>query len=104
MNFDIDLPNLPRFDHRAACRDVDPELMQPARPARLVDGSPGWAEQEHRAKQVCDSCPAVVECRAWALEHNERYGVWGGLTERERINIREAARQRVRRRRRTSAA
>lgn len=37
-----------------------------------------------RAKQVCEVCVVRVECLNEALESKERFGIWGGLTERER--------------------
>ncbi len=37
-----------------------------------------------RAKAVCQVCPVVGECRAYALQIREPYGIWGGLTETER--------------------
>lgn len=40
--------------------------------------------REMRAKAVCQVCPVVVECRAYALQIREPYGIWGGLTESER--------------------
>ncbi|MDK1009510.1 MAG: WhiB family transcriptional regulator [Actinomycetota bacterium] len=40
--------------------------------------------REIRAKAVCQVCPVVGECRAYALHINEPYGIWGGLTEIER--------------------
>jgi hypothetical protein len=36
------------------------------------------------AKHGCRSCPALDECQAWALGHDEVWGTWGGLTARER--------------------
>lgn len=36
------------------------------------------------AKRVCATCPVQAECLEYALANNERYGVWGGLSERER--------------------
>lgn len=55
------------------CRQVDPETWYPEKGG---DARP--------AKQVCRRCPVVAECLADALEHEERFGVWGGLTFRER--------------------
>jgi len=36
------------------------------------------------AKQVCMSCPVIAECLADALDNRTEFGVWGGMTERER--------------------
>jgi WhiB family transcriptional regulator, redox-sensing transcriptional regulator len=43
------------------------------------------------AKAVCRSCPVRTSCLQWALDHDERFGVWGGLSERERRRLRSAA-------------
>lgn len=73
-----------RYDwqERGACRDADPDLFFPER------GSPGDS-----AKRVCVTCPVRIECLEYALANSERYGVWGGLTERERTRLRRRARQ-----------
>ena len=39
---------------------------------------------QHRAKTVCKGCPVRTECLADALDNRVEFGVWGGLTERER--------------------
>lgn len=44
-------------------------------------------DREERAKAVCRNCPVIAECRAHALLVEEPYGVWGGLTEEERVEI-----------------
>ncbi|MEV0596549.1 WhiB family transcriptional regulator [Nonomuraea cavernae] len=77
--------------HRAACRDVDPELFFPI-------GNTGPAlMQIEEAKQVCRSCPAVESCLKWALESGQDAGVWGGLSEDERRALkRRTARARSR--------
>lgn len=69
---------------QSACTKVDPETFFPD----LYDGP---AE----AKAVCAGCPVRRECLVAALARNERYGVWGGLDERERQNLkrRTAARK-----------
>jgi WhiB family redox-sensing transcriptional regulator len=77
--------------HRAACRDVDPELFFPI-------GNTGPAlMQIDEAKQVCRSCPVVDSCLKWALESGQDAGVWGGLSEDERRALkRRTARTRTR--------
>lgn len=51
------------------------------------DDSESRAERRYResqAKAVCDECVVRVECLSEALKSDERFGIWGGLTERER--------------------
>jgi WhiB family transcriptional regulator, redox-sensing transcriptional regulator len=45
------------------------------------------AQREHRAKQICQGCPVLAECRAHAVTVGEAYGVWSGLTEPERTHL-----------------
>lgn len=40
--------------------------------------------EQHKAKVVCAACPVRAECLAEALDNGIEWGVWGGLTERER--------------------
>lgn len=42
------------------------------------------------AKRVCSQCPTRAACLEWALLNDERYGVWGGLSERERRRLTRA--------------
>lgn len=44
------------------------------------------------AKRVCATCPVQAECLEYALANNERYGVWGGLSERERHVLKQLRR------------
>ncbi|MGH3239205.1 MAG: WhiB family transcriptional regulator [Spirillospora sp.] len=76
--------------HRAACRDVDPELFFPI-------GNTGPAIlQIEEAKQVCRRCGVTDACLRWALESGQESGVWGGMGEDERRALkRRAARARV---------
>jgi WhiB family redox-sensing transcriptional regulator len=46
--------------------------------------------REARAKAVCGECEVRSECLAEALEGDEKFGIWGGLTERERRAIRKS--------------
>ena len=47
--------------------------------------------RERRAKQVCASCPVRAECLEHAITLDERYGVWGGLTQDERRHLGQSA-------------
>lgn len=60
------------WSNRAACRDVDPDEL-------FVAGA-----LQHEAKRRCRSCPVRIECLVDALDNRVEWGVWGGLTERER--------------------
>lgn len=73
--------------HRAACRDVDPEMFFP-----IGDSGPALFQIEE-AKQVCRRCPVMDACLDWALSSGQDSGVWGGMSEDER---RAARRRRTR--------
>jgi len=45
---------------------------------------PERSERVERAKAICETCPAITDCRAHALRVREPYGIWGGLSEHER--------------------
>ncbi|NIJ13789.1 WhiB family redox-sensing transcriptional regulator [Saccharomonospora amisosensis] len=75
--------------HRAACRDEDPELFFP-----VSDVGPG-AVQTERAKAVCASCPVRARCLEYALENGLDYGIFGGMTERERRELTREHRRRA---------
>jgi WhiB family redox-sensing transcriptional regulator len=62
----------------AECRDADPEIF-------FAVGSTGpAARQIEQAKEICHDCPVECQCRNWALDTGEPYGVLGGLSEDER--------------------
>lgn len=80
--------------HRAACRDVDPEIFFP-----IGNSGPALLQIEE-AKQVCRRCPVMDACQEWALTSGQDSGVWGGMSEDER---RAARRRRTRLRSHISA-
>lgn len=63
----------PDWYELAECRGAPQELFFPER-----------GESTKPAKEMCTRCPVSVECLAWALDHREKFGVWGGTSERER--------------------
>jgi WhiB family transcriptional regulator, redox-sensing transcriptional regulator len=75
--------------HRGRCIDVDPELFFPAGIGSDFDA------QVTEAKAVCACCHVRTKCLAWALNAGAEadYGIWGGLTERERRTIRRERRR-----------
>jgi WhiB family redox-sensing transcriptional regulator len=43
--------------------------------------------REARAKAVCERCPVIEACLEFAIETNQKYGIWGGMTDRERASL-----------------
>lgn len=82
-----------RWRAYARCVGTDPNVFYPAEGQTITFSSRRrweWTEiRKNKAKAVCRSCPVRPECREYALEVNERLGVWGGLTEGERCRIRK---------------
>lgn len=66
------------WETRAECRKTDPDAYFPEK---------GGSSRE--AKKVCLSCDVQSECLEYALAHNIRFGVWGGLSERERRKLKK---------------
>jgi WhiB family redox-sensing transcriptional regulator len=72
----------------AACRDADPELFFPDGDVRSARA------QVKTAKLICRGCPVSVSCLSWALASGQEAGIWGGLTEAERHELRRRSRRR----------
>ncbi len=69
------------WQERALCAQTDPEAFFPEK---------GGSTRE--AKKICTGCEVKAECLEYALANDERFGIWGGLSERERRRIkRESA-------------
>ncbi|ASR55030.1 WhiB family transcriptional regulator [Cellulomonas sp. CW35] len=64
------------WQERALCAQTDPEAFFPEK---------GGSTRE--AKKVCSGCDVRAECLEYALENDERFGIWGGLSERERRKL-----------------
>ncbi len=43
--------------------------------------------REQRAKSICKTCPVLEPCLEFAMETNQKYGIWGGLTAKERASL-----------------
>lgn len=68
------------WQERALCAQTDPEAFFPEK---------GGSTRE--AKKVCSGCEVKAQCLEYALENDERFGIWGGLSERERRKLKRRA-------------
>lgn len=68
------------WQERALCAQTDPEAFFPEK---------GGSTRE--AKKICVGCEVRGECLEYALEHDERFGIWGGMSERERRRVKRRA-------------
>src|SRR4051794_26363023 len=68
------------WQERALCAQTDPEAFFPEK---------GGSTRE--AKRVCLTCDVRGECLEYALANDERFGIWGGLSERERRKLKKRA-------------
>jgi hypothetical protein len=80
------------------CRGVEPSMFF------SPDGERGHARilREARAKRICGHCPVLAQCREHALRVPEPYGIWGGLSEKDRRRHARRRRGRIQRDQRTS--
>ena len=62
------------------------------------------AWREERAKAICRRCPVQAGCLDYALQIDDRFGIYGGLTPLERVHIRRWRREKSYRERKTVAA
>ncbi|WP_246262517.1 WhiB family transcriptional regulator [Arthrobacter mobilis] len=81
----IGLPGLPEegelgWQADALCAQTDPEAFFPEKGGSTRD-----------AKKVCSACTVRAQCLEYALANDERFGIWGGLSERERRRLRKRA-------------
>ena len=65
-----------QWQERALCAQTDPEAFFPEK---------GGSTRE--AKRICQGCEVRDACLEYALAHDERFGIWGGLSERERRRL-----------------
>jgi len=73
----VNEPDETSWQMEANCLGVDPDLFFPERGASTKE-----------AKAVCRGCVVREECLEYALANGEKFGIWGGLSERERRRIR----------------
>lgn len=66
----------PHWTEKALCAETDPEAFYPEK-----GGS------TRAAKKTCRACEVRAECLEYALDNDERFGIFGGLSERERRKL-----------------
>jgi len=64
------------WQEKALCAQTDPEAFFPEK---------GGSTRE--AKKICTGCEVKAQCLEYALANDERFGIWGGLSERERRRL-----------------
>lgn len=62
----------------ALCAQIDPEMFFPDKGGNA-----------RAAKRICEQCTVRAECLAFALDHDERFGIWGGVSERDRRELKK---------------
>ena len=67
-----------QWQDRALCAQTDPEAFFPEK---------GGSTRE--AKRICQGCEVKAECLEYALHNDERFGIWGGLSDRERRRLKK---------------
>ena len=68
----------PAWQARANCRGLDPDIFYPTRGVRLGE-----------VKAVCAGCVVREDCLEYALANGEKFGIWGGVSERQRRLMRK---------------
>jgi WhiB family redox-sensing transcriptional regulator len=74
------LPDEQSWQERSLCAQTDPEAFFPEK---------GGSTRE--AKKICVGCEVRAECLEYALANDERFGIWGGLSERERRRLKRVS-------------
>ncbi len=69
--------------HRAACLGANPELFYP------VGQSCAAQARTRKAIRICERCDVLDECLTYALDRAYDEGIWGGMAEEERRQLRK---------------
>lgn len=78
---------------KARCRAMDINIFF------HPDDERGLARRQRveQAKQICSSCPVIMQCADFALRSRERFGTWGGISESDRLQTLDIRNRRARR-------
>ena len=72
------------WQNKALCSQTDPEAFFPEKGGSTRD-----------AKRVCAQCEVREQCLKWAIDHDERFGIWGGMSERERRRYKKMRKEQI---------
>lgn len=78
-------PHTSSWREAGLCAQTDPEVFFPDKGGSTTS-----------ARAVCQSCDVRQQCLEYALAHDERFGIWGGLSERERRRLKRSRREQTR--------
>jgi WhiB family redox-sensing transcriptional regulator len=81
MHIETITPAAPAWQAQALCAQTGADFFFP---------EPGSSVRE--AKRICGMCEMRPACLEYALTNDERFGVWGGLSEKERLELRRTGR------------
>ena len=73
--YDEDVPKTPAFFKDAKCKGMDPEFFFPEKGAIAAP------------KKICANCPVQLDCLDYAVENRIEFGVWGGVSQRQRLRL-----------------
>ena len=77
---------IPQWYDKALCKDLSAKEIENFFPER--EGGDG-KRKANIAKEYCKKCPVVVECLHDALTSNEKFGIWGMTSPKQRIHIKK---------------
>lgn len=75
------------------CQNTDPDLW--FNDGGLLEDT-GYQVSNRQAVKLCKMCPVKTQCLEYALVNDETHGIWGGMSRRERVNIKRAGNPRGR--------
>lgn len=78
----------PDWFAEAACKGKTAQMFPADRNDNYKPGRIKLTEQEEAGKAICHSCPVMMKCRDFAMEHWFLSGIWGGLLDHERRSLR----------------
>jgi WhiB family redox-sensing transcriptional regulator len=77
----------PTWRDKAACLGMDPEDWFPV--SELESGSA--LTHVEIVKAICYRCPVIDSCLSWAMDTQQQFGIWGGMTAKERASLKRRA-------------